>query len=133
VVARLDRAGQARERVVLIADRKEEASLVALDLREAGVGQIEIAADGLATIEAAGIAMVSTPTEPPDDERIDFLFFVHDRHEGNREAARRYLAWETGLIAQCRDGELAGFRLPARSGEAATSPVSLPRRPFPII
>jgi rhodanese-related sulfurtransferase len=121
VVARLDRAGQARERVVLIADRKEEASLAALDLREAGVGQVDIVADGLATIEAAGIALVSTPAEPPDDERIDFLFFVHDRHDGNREAAKRYLAWETGLIAQCRDGELAGFRLPAPSAGIAVA------------
>jgi hypothetical protein len=110
--------GQIGERVVLIADRKEEASLAALDLREAGVEEIHVVADGLATVEAAGIALISSPTEPPDDERIDFLFFVHDRHDGNRDAARRYLAWETGLMAQCREGELAGFRLPA-----STAPV----------
>jgi rhodanese-related sulfurtransferase len=119
VVARLGRTGQTGERIVLVADRKEEASLAALDLREAGVGEIHVVADGLATVEAAGISLISTPTEPPDDERIDFLFFVHDRHDGNRDAARRYLAWETGLMAQCRDGELAGFRLPASTATVA--------------
>jgi rhodanese-related sulfurtransferase len=120
VVARLEAKGQAGVPVVLIADRKEEAWLVALDLREAGVTQVHVVADGLASLAAAGIPMVSTPEQPPDHERIDFLFFVHDRHDGNRDAARRYLAWETGLIAQCRDGELAGFRLPASSAAVAS-------------
>ena len=37
---------------------------------------------------------------PPDAQCIDYLFFVHDRHAGNREAMKQYLAWETGLMAQ---------------------------------
>lgn len=112
VVTRLGGAGQVSERVVLISDSKEEASLAALDLHAAGVSHVYLLADGIVTAEAAGIPLVTTPAEPPEHERIDFLFFVHDRHDGNREAARRYLDWETGLIAQCRDGELDGFRLP---------------------
>ena len=44
-----------------------------------------------------------------DAECIDFLFFVHDRHAGNKEAARQYLAWETGLIAQMSAAEIASF------------------------
>ena len=53
-------------------------------------------------------------TEPlPLATRIDYLFFVHDRHEGNQDAARAYLAWETGLIAQCEEDELQVFRIPA--------------------
>ena len=46
-------------------------------------------------------------------ERIDFLFFVHDRHEGNKAAMRGYLSWETGLLDQLDDEERASFRLPA--------------------
>lgn len=46
----------------------------------------------------------------PDARCIDFLFFVHDRHDGNKEAARRYLAWETNLIGQLDEQELATFR-----------------------
>ncbi len=49
---------------------------------------------------------VSSETQPPDADCIDFLFFVHDRHDGNKDAARRYLEWETGLIAQLDADEI---------------------------
>jgi hypothetical protein len=39
------------------------------------------------------------------------LFFVHDRHDGNLDSARRYLEWETGLIAQLDPEEQQSFRL----------------------
>ncbi|MEM9209765.1 MAG: rhodanese-like domain-containing protein, partial [Pseudomonadota bacterium] len=58
----------------------------------------------------AGHAVVSTPTEPPDEACIDYLFFVHDRHDGNLQAARRYLAWETGLIGQLDEQERSVLR-----------------------
>lgn len=50
--------------------------------------------------------LVSSESEPADSECIDYLFFVHDRHDGNKDAARRYLEWETGLIAQLDDDEI---------------------------
>ena len=62
---------------------------------------------------AAGLPVDATPEVPTDADAIDYLFFVHDRHDGNLDAARRYLAWETGLIAQCAPDELAAFRLTA--------------------
>jgi hypothetical protein len=46
-----------------------------------------------------------------DRNRIDYLFFEHDRHDGNLDTARAYLAWETGLIAQCEPDELGAFRV----------------------
>lgn len=67
----------------------------------------------LAVWQQAGLAIETTPDVPPDAESIDFLFFVHDRHDGNKDAARRYLAWETGLVAQLDAQEKASFRLPA--------------------
>ena len=45
-------------------------------------------------------------------EAIDFLFFVHDRHDGNLDAARTYIAWETGLVAQLDAAERDEFRVP---------------------
>jgi rhodanese-related sulfurtransferase len=68
---------------------------------------------GLSAWQQAGLPVETTPGTPPDADCIDFLFFVHDRHDGNKEAARRYLAWETGLVAQLDAREIAGFRLPA--------------------
>ncbi|SCK25962.1 Rhodanese-related sulfurtransferase [Variovorax sp. HW608] len=68
---------------------------------------------GLPAWRQAGLPVEATTGTPPDADCIDFLFFVHDRHDGNKEAARRYLAWETGLVAQLDDQEIAAFRLPA--------------------
>ena len=70
---------------------------------------------GIAAWCQLGLAEEATPGEPADEDCIDFLFFVHDRHDGNKEAARRYLAWETGLVAQLDAAERAAFRLPANA------------------
>jgi|TARA_B110000240_G_scaffold181794_1_gene214011 rhodanese-related sulfurtransferase len=54
---------------------------------------------------SVGLAVVETPNEPTTQECIDYLFFVHDRHDGNLNAARRYLEWELGLLEQLDDQE----------------------------
>ena len=68
---------------------------------------------GLAAWEKAGYPTEASPAVPPDAECIDYLFFVHDRHAGNREAMKQYLAWETGLLAQLDEQDRASFRIPA--------------------
>ena len=94
--------------VVIVADDGRVAALAAGD---AGVKEARWLAGDPATWADAGLRVVDTPDQPSDAECIDYLFFVHDRHDGNREAARRYLAWETGLIARLDDSERASFRL----------------------
>lgn len=54
---------------------------------------------------AIGLEVVQSPDEPSDAACIDYLFFVHDRHDGNLEAAKRYLEWELGLLAQLDEQE----------------------------
>ena len=83
-------------RILLVDDEEVSRELVADFLVEQLGYEVVQAADGL----AAGFPVESTPNSPDDASAIDYLFFVHDRHDGNREAARRYLAWETGLVAQ---------------------------------
>jgi rhodanese-related sulfurtransferase len=107
--------------VVLFADTPALAALAALNLREAGFTSVSIAANGVDTWMQAGLPLESSPSVPEDHERIDYLSFVHDRHGGNLDAARAYLAWETGLIAQCAPDELGHFRLDAQASEAATA------------
>jgi rhodanese-related sulfurtransferase len=97
--------------VLLFADSTELAELAALDLQEAGAEEIYLVGDGLDAWHAAGLPIVESAEQPDDSERIDYLFFVHDRHEGNAQAARDYLAWETGLLAQCAPDELAVFKI----------------------
>jgi hypothetical protein len=99
--------------LLLFADEPAVASIAAIDLRTLGFTSPYLAGDGIDTWKKAGLPLVSTPDLPADAARIDYLFFVHDRHDGNLDAARRYLDWETGLIAQCAPDELAVFRIDA--------------------
>lgn len=99
--------------IVLVADEEAVARAAALDLAAAGAADVSLLAGGLAAWQAAGLPVESTPELPSNADCIDYLFFVHDRHEGNREAAMQYLAWETHLIEQLDPQELAGFRVSA--------------------
>ncbi|WP_053130377.1 cystathionine beta-lyase [Pseudomonas sp. MIACH] len=65
---------------------------------------------GFAAWASAGLPVNEDPHTPPDAECIDFLFFTHDRHSGNKDAARQYLAWEIGLLAQMSEAEIASLK-----------------------
>lgn len=89
--------------IVLIADKPGVAELAAIDLREAGHSRLSMLGG-----EPAGA--VETPADPPDEACIDYLFFVHDRHDGNMDAARGYLEWEVALIGQLDEQERGVFK-----------------------
>ena len=110
---RLDRIAAAGKPIALMAETGERARLAAVDLLAAGAKDVRLVDADLAACQAAGAALVATPDVPADSDRIDFLFFVHDRHEGNKAAMRGYLTWETGLLGQLDEQERASFRLPA--------------------
>ncbi|MGO4152362.1 rhodanese-like domain-containing protein [Cupriavidus sp. YAF13] len=114
-----DLAGVPRDTpIVLIGDDDQPgmATLAAAELAALGYSDIRLLAGGAGAWQAAGHALASdaghgdAASSLPDARCIDFLFFVHDRHDGNKEAARRYLAWETNLIGQLDAQELATFR-----------------------
>lgn len=96
--------------VLTVADRLV-ADLAATDLATAGHRDVSFLAGNEAGWRAAGLRLTTTPADPPDEDCIDYLFFVHDRHAGNLEACRQYLAWETGLTAQMDDQEKGVFRI----------------------
>jgi rhodanese-related sulfurtransferase len=97
--------------IVLIAEEPGVAVLAALDLGEAGCDDIRLLAGGHEAWRDAGLPVAQTPDNPTDADCIDFLFFVHDRHDGNAQAARGYLAWETGLLDQLDEQERGAFRI----------------------
>lgn len=107
------KAGRTGITTALFADEAAVAKLAAIDLLEAGVQDVRIVDGSLAACESAGFTLVASPATPPDDECIDYLFFVHDRHDGNRAAMRQYLAWETDLLNQIDAQERAAYRVPA--------------------
>jgi len=81
------------------------------DLGEAGCNDLRLLAGGYAAWRDAGLPVVATPHDPADADCIDFLFFTHDRHDGNADAAREYLAWETGLLDQLDAQERGSFHV----------------------
>jgi rhodanese-related sulfurtransferase len=98
-------------RIVLFADDEATARLAAADLAQLSRARIALVNGGVAAWVNAGLPVAASPEEPPDSERIDYLFWNHDRHAGNRAAMEAYLRWETELPGEiARDGQ-AGFRL----------------------
>lgn len=108
---RLDRLGLGRASVILLAEDRRMAELAAMDLRELDVTDLHYAPGGPDEWRAAGLEVVATPDDPSDRASVDYLFFVHDRHQGNLDAMRGYLAWETGLVDQLDERDRAVFRL----------------------
>ncbi len=103
--------------VVLIADEDCVAACAVAELNGLGVSA-QVLEGGLRAWTDAGLPVQSSPGAPEDNACIDYLFFVHDRHSGNKAAARQYLEWEVNLISQLDEQELREFRLPARPGGA---------------
>jgi rhodanese-related sulfurtransferase len=111
--SRLARDAGGAGSVVLIAGDPDLARLAAIDLLESGATGISRLDGGIAAWTRAGYPTEASPAVPPDAQCIDYLFFVHDRHAGNREAMKQYLAWETGLLAQLDEQDRASFRVTA--------------------
>lgn len=99
--------------LVLICDDIGVAQLAVRELAAAGRSEVKLLDGGLAAWTKAGFPTEASAENPPDAECIDHLFFVHDRHAGNKAAMRQYLAWETGLLAQLDAQERAEFQVKA--------------------
>lgn len=96
-------------RPVVVCGDAERAGLVAADLVESGYQNVAVLDGQPEDWAEAGLSLEETPNLPTDEDMIDFLFFVHDRHSGSLESARAYLEWETGLIAQMDVQERKAF------------------------
>ncbi|MEX2455522.1 MAG: rhodanese-like domain-containing protein [Rhodospirillaceae bacterium] len=104
---RIDRlALPAGKRVVLYSEHEMRARLAAEDLAEFTGARVAVLQGGREAWVAQGRPTEASPDAPPDDECIDFLFWVSQRHHGSDAAARAYLEWEENLPAQiARDGD----------------------------
>jgi rhodanese-related sulfurtransferase len=97
--------------LVLIGNDSAVLGLLAQDLERAGARDVCLCVIDSAAVAASGLPLNGQEDPLPDEARIDYLFFVHDRHDGNKEAARKYLEWETGLVAQIDDQERNTFSI----------------------
>ena len=99
-------------RIVVFAEDEVAGALAATDLAQLTGAVVVLALGDAEGWRQAGIAVEAGPL-PADPERIDFLFWNHDRHEGNFDAMRNYLRWETELPARIAAEGNAGFRVGA--------------------
>ncbi|HXF54311.1 MAG TPA: rhodanese-like domain-containing protein [Hyphomicrobiaceae bacterium] len=95
----------------LFTDEVAVGRLAAIDLAELGAGPVMEVAGGFEAWAGAGLPVEPAADRPSEAEAIDYLWFVHDRHDGNLAASRQYLAWEQGLIAQLDPEERAEFKI----------------------
>lgn len=99
--------------IVLVADEADVARLAATELVEAGMDDVRLLDHGFDGWKEAGFDTEAAEDVPPDVECIDYLFFAHDRHAGNREAIRQYLTWETRLVANLNQDDRTLFKVAA--------------------
>ncbi|PCF95686.1 cystathionine beta-lyase [Vreelandella nigrificans] len=102
-------AGETRP-IVLISHERSVASLTALEFTAHQIQSMQWMSDDIKEWREAGLPLTRLSDALTDEQRIDFLFFAHDRHAGNKAAARQYLDWEVGLLDQLDPLDLNRFR-----------------------
>ena len=100
------------KKIVLYSEHETRARLAVPDAKAATDAPIAVLTGGREAWKKAGLALESSPDNPPDAQCLDFLFFVHDRHLGNANSSRAYLAWEEQLPAQITADGDANFQIP---------------------
>ncbi len=103
--------GQADRPVLLLGSSIGKLMLLAQDLERMGCTAVYVCVVDALALKASGLPIVENDDILPDEACIDYLFFVHDRHDGNKEAARKYLEWETNLVSQIDDQERNTFSI----------------------
>lgn len=94
-------------RAILLGDATAIAAATC-ELQAAGIDAAWLQAD-LDACAAAGWPVDRARRRMSREDARDRVWFVHDRHDGNAEASRQYLAWEMGLIDQLDEAERAAF------------------------
>ncbi|AHG65555.1 rhodanese-like domain-containing protein [Advenella mimigardefordensis] len=113
IIEKIEAAGRA----IVLADDDTVARLLVqtllTHLKETVVpGQLAVVEDGFDAWQTAGLALENAPVDLDKHVRIDYLFWLHDRHDGNLDASAAYLQWEADLPTQIGPTSEAGFRLP---------------------
>lgn len=94
--------------VVLIGSATQ-VGLIAQDLRDLQFTEVSALGGNEKDWQQAGLNLVSTASEPADEQCIDHLFFTAERHTGNEAHSHQYLDWEINLVNQLDEQERSVF------------------------
>ena len=97
--------------IVLYSEHETRARLAINDVRALTDAPVKLLKGGREAWKKAGLPTEASPDAPTDEDCIDFLFWVHDRHLGNEDSMRSYLAWEEQLPAQIEADGTAQYRI----------------------
>lgn len=103
--------GQASVPIVLVASNPGIAALAASELSASQRQRSRCIIAESATLARYGPNIDATPDHPANADCLDYLFFVHDRHNGNKLAATQYLQWEQNLVSQLDHQERSSFKI----------------------
>jgi rhodanese-related sulfurtransferase len=105
------------ETILMLCSDDDVMTSALLEFKRRGIRSILINKDKPQHWLESGLILESSPQRPMDAECIDYLFFVHDRHSGNKEAAMEYLTWEMNLLSQVDEQDLNSYRLPKTTNQ----------------
>lgn len=95
--------------IVLYSEHETRARLAINDVRALTDAPVKLLKGEREAWKKAGLPTEASPDVPKDEDCIDFLFWVHDRHLGNEDSMRDYLAWEEQLPAQIEADSAAQY------------------------
>jgi rhodanese-related sulfurtransferase len=101
----------ADKKIVLYSEHETRARTAINDVRALTDAPVVMLKGGREAWKQAGLPTEASPDAPKDEDCIDFLFWVHDRHLGNEDSMRGYLAWEEQLPAQIEADGGAQYRI----------------------
>lgn len=101
-------AGQAA--TVIVATDEIVAGLAARDLRALGHMPLRLSGDERDWADA-DLTLTGSSDDAHDAKYVDASRFMPDRHAGNRNDVRGYLAWEKGLVDRLDSDERGIFRI----------------------
>lgn len=111
--SRLDEAlaaVEAGQEIVVLGENGPLVEIVAHDIASTGLAVVRFAG-GVKNWSEAGLTVSPATVKLTRRQRIDFLFWLHDRHSGNNESSRQYLDWELDLPKETAAPEINGFNL----------------------
>ena len=95
--------------ILLMGDNQAKNRLLAADLAHLGFKHLYLVQIEPKFFANTHHALSQDDALLSEADCIDYLFFLHDRHQYNKAAARQYLKWETDLISKTDEDEKAVF------------------------